>query len=418
MGTELEEQSEAALLRAVFDSALDGLITIDEAGLIQSFNPAAERQFGWKAQEVMGRNINMLMPEPYHSEHEGYMRRYLQTGVRRVIGIGREVTGLRRDGTTFPMDLAVTEVRLGSYRFFLGSVRDITEKKRSEGMRQALLAREAHQQGRIDMASGILHDLGNALTGIGGRAVDARGALERSSAPSNLGKALQFLRQHTQALEQVLGTPKAQALVEFMDGTSREVQAAWSTALESLAKLLVFVAHTQEVLTTYRGYSGAGASPPREHLDVRKILFDAQMMMSDSIAKRGGIIDVQAGSSLPRVVVERSKVMQVLVNLIKNSAEAYDTLPAGRPLDVSLEADPAPEGILIQVRDNGPGFEPCLAEQLFAEGYSTRRRGSGIGLGASRRLIESLGGRLELHSEGPGRGAVARILLLREPTEP
>jgi two-component system sensor kinase FixL len=410
-----ELQDREARLRAVFDSVLDGLVTINDVGVIESMNPAAERMFGWTAAELVGRKINELMPEPYRSEHDRYLENYLRTGVRRIIGIGREVMGRRRDGTTFPMELAVTEVPLGARRLFLGVIPDITDKKRIEGMQRALRAKEAHQQGRIEMAAGILHDLGNALTGIGSRAVDARNALDRSRAPAHLEKLAEFLRTHAAQLEAAFGPVKGPALIQLVSASARDIAASRTGALESMNKLLAFVAHTQEVLTTFRGYSGAGAGSTREHMDLRKLLFDAQTMMSDTVAKRRGMIEVRGDDTLPRIAVERSKVMQVLMNLVKNAIEAYDAGGGPAPLEILLSARREGSLVVVEVRDNGPGFDPALAEQLFVEGYSTKQRSSGQGLGASRRILQALGGALQIQSEGAGKGAVALFSLPMDP---
>src|SRR5215472_15330378 len=119
-----------ARLRAILDTAVEGIITIDEKGIIESFNLAAERTFGYRAEEAIGRNVSMLMPMPYRRDHDGFIAAYLRTGQARIIGIGREVVGQRKDGTTFPMELSVSEVRLENRRLFTGFVRDITERKR------------------------------------------------------------------------------------------------------------------------------------------------------------------------------------------------------------------------------------------------------------------------------------------------
>lgn len=121
-----------ARLRAILQTAVEGIVTIDERGIIESFNPAAEKIFGYKAEEVLGRSVNILMPEPHCHEHDRYLANYLRTGQAKIIGIGREVQGKRKDGTVFPMDLAVSEVRLENRRLFTGFVRDITERKRLE----------------------------------------------------------------------------------------------------------------------------------------------------------------------------------------------------------------------------------------------------------------------------------------------
>ncbi len=154
-------QSNEQRLRAILETAVDGIITIDAKGIIESVNPAAEQLFGYAAREILGRNVRMLMPEPYRSEHDAYLANYLRTGRAKIIGIGREVTGLRKDGSTFPMELAVSEVRLGSQRFFTGLVRDVTERRRLE--REILEISHAEQL-RIGQD---LHDgLCQQLTGI------------------------------------------------------------------------------------------------------------------------------------------------------------------------------------------------------------------------------------------------------------
>ncbi len=151
-----------ARARAVLDTTVDAVITIGEDAFIQSFNPAAERIFGYHADEVVGKNISMLMPEPYHSEHDGYVRAYRETGRRKIIGIGREVTGLRKNGDTFPMDLAVSEVTLEGRRIFTGLVRDISDRRLLE---RELLRIQTEERQRIGQD---LHDgLGQMLTGTG-----------------------------------------------------------------------------------------------------------------------------------------------------------------------------------------------------------------------------------------------------------
>ncbi|MBH0198087.1 MAG: PAS domain S-box protein [Nitrospira sp.] len=154
---EIEEdlRTSEARLRAVVNHAVDGIITMDERGVVESFNPAAERMFGYRVDEVIGKNIKMLMPEPYRSEHDGYLARYHQTRQAKIIGIGREVMGLRKDGTTFPLDLAVSEMCLGEQRLFTGITRDITARKQAE---EALQASELRLRCTLDVATDGLWD--------------------------------------------------------------------------------------------------------------------------------------------------------------------------------------------------------------------------------------------------------------------
>ena len=158
---ESELRDTAARLRGIVDTAVDGIITIDEQGIVETMNPAAERIFGYAASEVVGRNVSMLMPEPYRSEHDGYLEHYRRTGERRIIGIGREVRGRRKDGTEFPMDLAVSAANVGKRRIFTGLVRDITERKRLE---REILEISDHEQRRI--GSDLHDDLCQRLAGI------------------------------------------------------------------------------------------------------------------------------------------------------------------------------------------------------------------------------------------------------------
>ncbi|MEQ1659422.1 MAG: CHASE domain-containing protein, partial [Hylemonella sp.] len=145
--TEVERavMESAQFAQSILDHAVDGIITIDEKGMVQSFNKAAERIFGYSAEEVAGRNVNILMPEPYHSAHDGYLARYAQTGVKRIIGQGREVEGRRKDGRTFPMDLAVSHVARQGRPLFVGLVRDITERKRVDRMKSEFVSTVSHE---------------------------------------------------------------------------------------------------------------------------------------------------------------------------------------------------------------------------------------------------------------------------------
>jgi two-component system CheB/CheR fusion protein len=148
----------AERLRAILATAVEGIISIDERGIIESFNPAAEKIFGYTASEVVGKNVNVLMPSPYREEHNGYLTNYRRSGHARIIGIGREVVGRRKDGSQFPMDLSVSEVRLADRRLFTGFVRDISERKRLEKEVLEISEREQRRIGQ-DLHDGLCQQL-------------------------------------------------------------------------------------------------------------------------------------------------------------------------------------------------------------------------------------------------------------------
>ncbi|MHC4995815.1 MAG: sensor histidine kinase, partial [Planctomycetota bacterium] len=185
---------------AVLSDAVDAIIIINETGVVQYFNPAAEQTFGYEPSEVIGRNIAILMPTPYKQEHNGYLMNYLRTGVKKVIGIGREVVGRRKDGVTFPMELAITEARIGEQRYFTGTARDITERKRLE---KEVLDISTEEQKRIGRD---LHDgLGQELTGIAllsgvlERKLKNKG-LEEAADAAEIVKLVNNTISHTRAL--------------------------------------------------------------------------------------------------------------------------------------------------------------------------------------------------------------------------
>ncbi len=156
-----------AHLRSILDTVPDAMVVIDERGVMQSFSAAAERLFGWKAEEAIGRNVSELMPEPYRSAHDGYLTRYLRTGERRIIGLGRVVVGERRDGSTFPMELSVGEMEGGAHKAFTGFVRDLTERETTERRLQDLQSELVHVSRLTamgEMASALAHELNQPLS--------------------------------------------------------------------------------------------------------------------------------------------------------------------------------------------------------------------------------------------------------------
>src|SRR5690606_37975781 len=183
-----------AHLQSILDTVPEAMIVIDEAGVIGSFSPAAERLFGWRADEVLGRKVDMLMPEPHRGAHDGYMRRYYETGERRIIGKGRVVVGERKGGSTFPIELAVGEVRTPGGRFFTGFVRDLSERQEAEARMQELQAELVHVSRLTamgEMASALAHEINQPLAAIANYLKGSSRLLSQPGAdPARLREAL------------------------------------------------------------------------------------------------------------------------------------------------------------------------------------------------------------------------------------
>lgn len=357
------EQREA-LLRSIFDTAPEAMIVIDEAGLVQSYSNAAERMFGWTANDVLGRNVSMLMPEPFRTQHDAYLQRYLATGEKRIIGIGRIVVGARRDGSTFPLELAVGEVRTAEGRYFTGFVRDLTERQESEARVRALEAEIVHisrLSAMGEMASALAHELNQPLSAIANYLNGARRLVERQpGGDPRIGEAVE------KASEQALRAGDIiRRLRDFLARGEGE------RTVESLAKLV------HEAC----GLALVGA-------------------------KESGVnVRYEMDPHRDRVLVDRVQIQQVIVNLVRNAIDAMQDHPR-RELCVSTAIDG--DMATVAVSDTGPGLEPAVAQKLFEPFVTTKATGMGIGLSISRTIVEAHGGRL-WYEPTEGGGATFRF---------
>jgi two-component system, LuxR family, sensor kinase FixL len=357
------EQREAHL-RSIFDTAPEAMIVIDDTGIIQSYGASAERMFVWRPNEVMGRNISMLMPEPFRTQHDGYLQRYLSTGEKRIIGIGRIVVGARKDGSTFPMELAVGEVRSGDARFFTGFVRDMTERQESEARVRELQAEVVHisrLSAMGEMASALAHELNQPLSAIANYLNGAKRLVERNpEGDARIGEAVE------KASEQALRAGDIiRRLRDFLARGEGE------RSVESLAKLV--------------------------HEACSLALLGAK--------EHGVTVRYEIDPHLDRVVVDRVQIQQVIVNLVRNALDAmHDHARRELCVSTSVEDDMA----VVTVADSGPGLDPTAAEKLFEPFVTTKPSGMGVGLSISRTIVEAHGGRL-WHEATAGGGATFRF---------
>jgi PAS domain S-box-containing protein len=361
-------------MRSVVDHVIDGIITIDARGSIESFNPAAEKLFGYRVSEVRGRNVNMLMPEPYHSEHDGYIANYLRTGQAKIIGIGREVVGRRKDGSTFPMELAVSEFHLGARRFFTGIVRDITERKRLEKeLRQRIDALAEADRHKNEFLAMLAHELRNPLAPI-------RNALHVIRMPEAQG-------------------PMVQQMQDMME--------------RQLHHLVRLVDDLLDVSRIMRG-----------KIELRKERVNLADIVARSVETAQPIIDAHGHElivSLPDRPVwlqgDVIRLAQVVSNLLTNAAKYSEQ--AGR---IWLGAEGEGREAVLRVRDSGIGISAELLPHvfdLFVQGDHSLARsqgGLGIGLTLVHSIVELHGGSVSASSGGPGQGTemVVRLPALAE----
>ena len=337
-------------------------MVIDDQGSVQVYNQACERLFLYAPKEVLGQNVKMLMPEPYRREHDGYINRYKTTGERRIIGVGREVLGLRKDGTTFPMYLSVGEGRVSGQRIFVGIVHDLSDRNAAEARLRELQAEMAHVSRLTAMgqlSSAMAHELNQPLTATSNFLSTARIFLEGLD---DL-RAIKADHALAQASEQVQRTGQIiRRLREFVEKrkVSRATEDIGAVVQDAIALALV-VSSDVDI---------------RLHTDLRP--------------------------ELPRIWIDRVQIQQVLVNLIRNAIDALRDSPA-KELWISTGLDGA--NVEVVVADSGPGIPEDVAARLFQPFVTTKSTGMGIGLMVCRSIIDAHEGTLTTRPR-PGGGTV------------
>ncbi len=369
-----EKQLEQALrtreshLRSILDTVPDAMIVINGYGIIQFFSTAAERQFGYSEEEAIGMNVSQLMPMPDRARHDGYLARYRSTGERHIIGIGRIVTGRRRDGTTFPMHLSIGEMQSGGEPFFTGFVRDLTEHQQTQARLQELQSELVHisrLSAMGEMASALAHELNQPLAAISNYMKGSRRLLADSTDPN----APKIENAMDRAAEQALRA--GQIIRRLRDFVSRGES---EKRVESLSKLI------EEA-------GALGLAGAREQ--------NIQLRFS-------------LNPEFDLVLVDRVQIQQVLVNLFRNALEAMAQSPK-REL-IASNAKVADDMIEVEVSDTGPGFQDDVKANLFQTFFTTKETGMGVGLSISRSIIEAHGGRMWAENN-PAGGATFRFTL-------
>jgi two-component system sensor kinase FixL len=357
-----------AHLKSILDTVPDAMIVIDTRGIIHSFSATAERLFSYRAQEVIGQNINILMPSPYRESHDGYIKNYLNTGERRIIGIGRVVVGERKDGSTFPMELSVGEMNSANRRFFTGFIRDITERQKTEARLQELQS-ELVQISRLtamgEMASTLAHEINQPLSAI-----------------------INYLKGSRRLLE------------DLKDEQVASVRAAVNKAADQAMR-------AGQIIRRLREFVAHGENEKRVE-SVSKMIEEASALALVGAGETGIRVRFSFSSLSDFTLADRIQIQQVLINLMRNAMESMEDSPR-RELTVSTDA--SKKGMIqISVADTGCGIVPDIAEHLFQPFFTTKPHGMGVGLSISRTIVEEHGGKIWIEPNPDG-GTIFRITL-------
>ncbi len=363
-----------AHLQSILDTVPDAMIVIDDQGVIQSFSKAAVRLFGYAAVEVEGQNVKLLMPSPYQENHDAYLARYRDTGERRIIGIGRVVVGMRKDRSTFPLELSVGEMQSGAKRFFTGFVKDLTDRQFTE-------------QRLHELQSELVHI--SRLTALG----------EMSSALAHeLNQPLSAIANYLNGVQRLLKAEPGGGNEKIRDALNKAVEQALRAG-DIIRRLREFVArgeteqHAESVAKLVEEASALGLVGARQ-LGVR-VVFD---------------LDKRANY----VLVDKIQIQQVLLNLIRNAMEA---MADGPRRELTIASSPAADGMIeLRIMDTGPGLDESVASRLFQPFVTTKSQGMGVGLSICRTIVEAHGGQIWADSNPEG-GTVFHLTIPKASAE-
>jgi two-component system sensor kinase FixL len=368
-----DESTRAALAReahvqSILETIPDAMVVIDIRGIMRSFSAAAVRLFGYSPEDVIGKNVSMLMPSPYREQHDGYIERYLTTGERRIIGIGRVVVGERKDGSTFPMELSVGEMKSGKDRYFTGFIRDLSERQKTESRLQELQSELVHISRLTamgEMASTLAHELNQPLSAISNYLKGSRRLIEAQT-----------------------------------DERSTMMRDALDKAAEQAIR-------AGQIIRRLRDFVSRGESERRVE-NITKLVEEASALALVGAKDQAIRVRFRFDPLVELTLADKIQIQQVLLNLMRNAVEAMQD---SAKRELLLAAAPADNDMIrISVADTGSGISPDVASQLFQPFITTKQQGMGVGLSICRTIVESHGGQIWAEPN-PGGGTVFHFTL-------
>lgn len=401
------EQNENRV-RAIVESASDGIITIDDHLIIRSVNQAAEEIFGYQASELIGRNAQMLMASGHDGEEVAILAEYIGNEDRRLLGERREVEGLRRDGTAFAMELTVCEAVLRDQIVFTGFVRDLTEIKETE--RRLLhmndqLVEASHRAGMAEVANNVLHNVGNVLNSVNVAAA-LLNEMVKNSEVRDLNRVLELVSQHKSDLGDFLtNDPRGKHLPGYLIEAGKVLGGEQANLLEKLQSLTKNIDHIKTIVSTQQSY--AGMSGVEQIVELTELLDDA---LNINVGSLDRIEVAKEYDSIPPVSLDKQKAMQILINLIGNAKHAIRDSETAEG-KISLRILRKDHWVKLQVTDNGIGITAEHLEKIFRHGFTTKKDGHGFGLHSAVIAAKEMGGSLTANSNGAGSGATFTLKL-------
>ncbi|MCW5734113.1 MAG: PAS domain S-box protein [Enhydrobacter sp.] len=374
LANEAALQAAEARLRSVLQTVPDAMIIIDERGRIESLSATAERLFGYTMAEAAGKNIKLFMPEPHRGQHDEYLKRYLTTGEKRIIGIGRIVVGQRKDGTSFPMHLTIGELRSANRHYFTGFIRDLTDQQMTQDRLKELQSEVTHMSRFTalgEMASTLAHEINQPLTAINN-----------------------YLKGCHRLLERIEG----EQVPALRDALSRAADQALRAG---------------QIIRRLREFVSRGDSERRVE-NLPKLIEDASTLAMVGTRENAITVSFRLDPRAEQVLVDRIQIQQVLVNLIRNAVEILSESPGRRELEIEtlLESDGT---IQVGVSDSGTGLAPEVRAHLFQPFVTTKQKGMGLGLSICRTIVEAHGGKI--WADPRPRGGTIFRFTLRVPEE-